>query len=98
MHSLTYKDIIDGKIMEWHKELKKLEEHIEKATSDTKATLSVKMEELKKAIDSAIVQLRDLDEKETANNTMDTKDKILKIFNSIDKDFTGYEDKTPYML
>lgn len=98
MQSLTYKDIIDDKIAEWQSDLKKLEEQAGKATSDTKAKLSAKTEQLKSAIDSAIVQLRNLDEQETVGNTMETKNKILKIFSSIDKDFIGYEDKTPFML
>jgi hypothetical protein len=98
MHSLTYKDIIDEKIAEWRSGLKKLEEQAGKAPSDIKAKLNAKMEQLKSAIDTATVQLHNLDEQETIGNTMETKDKILKIFYSIDKDFTGYEDKTPYML
>ena len=98
MHALTYKDIIDDKIAEWQRSLKKLEEQAGKAPSDIKAKLNAKMEQLKSAIDTAIVQLHTLDEQETVSNTMETKDKILKIFYSIDKDFSGFEDKTPYML
>jgi hypothetical protein len=98
MRSLTYKDIIDSKIAEWQSGLKKLEDQAEKAASDSKATLRAKMQQLKSAIDTATVQLHNLDEQETVGNTMETKDKILKIFHSIDKDFIGLEDKTPYML
>jgi len=98
MQSFTYKDIIDDKIAEWQSDLKKLEEQAGKATSDTKATLSAKTKQLRSAIDKAIVQLRSLDEQETVDNTMETKDKILKIFTSIDKDFIGFEDITPFML
>jgi hypothetical protein len=29
---------------------------------------------------------------------METKDKILQIFHSIDKDFTWNEEQTPFML
>ncbi len=98
MQSLTYKDIIDDKIAEWQSNLRKFEPLTEKATSDTKARLSSQFEQLKSTIDSAIVQLRHLDEQETVENTMETKDKILKIFSSIDQSFQGFEDKTPFML
>ena len=98
MQSFTYKDIIDEKVAEWQSGLKKLEEQSRKAPSDTKATLSGKTRQLRSAIDKAIVQLRSLDEQETVDNTMETKDKILKIFTSIDQDFIGFEDKTPFML
>jgi len=60
--------------------------------------LSAKVEELKSAIEDAIVQLHNLDEQETAQNTMETKERILKIFSSIDQDFTEYQEKTPFML
>jgi len=96
--SLTYKDIIDDKVSEWQSDLEKLEIRAEKGSSDTKAKLSAKVEQLKSAIDTAIVQLRDLDEKETVENTMETKNKILKIFSSVDKIFLGNEDITPFML
>ena len=98
MQSLTYKDIIDDKIVEWQQGLKKLEEQKEKATAERKKQLSSKVEHLKSAIDVAIVQLHKLDEQETIDNTMETKDKILKIFGSIDKGFTEYQKKTPFML
>jgi ribosome-binding ATPase YchF (GTP1/OBG family) len=98
MQALTYKDIIDDKIAEWQRDLEKLQERAGKAASDTRSGLNEKMEQLGAAIDSAIVQLHNLDEQETADNTMETKDEILKIFNSIDKDFQGFEDKTPFML
>jgi hypothetical protein len=98
MQSLTYKDIIDDKIAEWQNSLRKLEDQVETATSESKVILSTKKQQLRSAIDTAIVQLRKLDEQETVANTMETKDKILKIFSSVDKDFTGLEDKTPFML
>jgi len=98
MDSLTYKDIIDDKVADWQNSLKQLEEQAGKATSDTKVKLLAKKEQFKAAIDTAILQLRKLDEQETAANTMATKDEILKIFDSIDRDFKAYEDKTPFML
>lgn len=96
--SLTYKDIIDDKIAEWQRDLKKIEAHAEKGTAANKAKLSEKAAQLKAAIDTAIVQLRTLDEQENVANTMETKAKILKIFSSLDKDFIGHEGKTPFML
>lgn len=93
----TYKDIIDEKITEWQSGLKKLEDYSGKASAD-KAKIRAKVEDLKSAVDAAIVQLHDLDKQETVDNTVETKNRMLKIFSSIDKDFTGFEDKTPFML
>ena len=98
MQSLTYRDIIDDKIAEWQNGLTKLETQAEKATSDTKAIIRVQIREMKAAIDTATVQLHNLDKLETVGNTVETKDEILKIFRSIDQDFTGYVDRTPFML
>jgi len=98
MQSLTYKEIIDDKIAEWQRGLEKLEEQKDKFTADNNVQLNVKVEQLKSAIDAVIVQLHDLDEQETVYNTMETKDKILTIFSSIDKGFTEYQKKTPFML
>ncbi len=98
MQSMTYKDIIDDKIAEWKNNLKNLEKQAGKGGSDSHAHLNSKIEHLRLEIDRAIVQLRSLDGQETASNTMETKDKILKIFNSIDKDFPEHEDKAPFML
>lgn len=98
MQSFTYTDIIDDKVAEWQSSLKTIEEQSGKAPSDTKATRSAKIRQLSSAIDKAIVQLRSLDKQETVDNTMETKDKILQIFTSIDKGFIGFGDKAPFML
>ncbi len=98
MQSTTYKDIIDDKIAEWHDKIGKLEEQADKASSDNKSKLLAKVTEYKSVIDEATIKLQRLDEKETVSNTLETKDKILEIFGSIDKDFTGHESKTPFML
>ena len=98
MASSTYKDIIDDKVAAWQKGLKKLEEQAAKASSDTKAKLRAKLDQLRSKIDNAVIQLHSLDEQEKVANTMETKDKILQIFNSIDEDFPRYEEQTPYML
>ena len=44
------------------------------------------------------MQLLVLDKEETTANTMETKNKIIEVFNSIDRDFPKYEDSAPYML
>ncbi len=98
MQSTTYKDIIDGKIAEWQVNLKKIEEQAGKASSDSQSRSSAKVKDLKSAIDSAAVQLQTLGAQETVENTMATKDKIVEIFGAIDKQFTEFEDKTPFML
>jgi hypothetical protein len=98
MRSLTYKDIIDDKVAEWQRDLQKLEEGSKKASSDSQAKLRAKMEQLKAAINTAKFQLYTLDEQETAGNTMETKDRILQIFDSIDRDFPWFDDKTPFMI
>jgi len=98
MNSLTYKDIIDDKIAEWQRGLIKLEEQAGKASSDSKVKLNMRIGQLKSAIDIATGELHNLDEQETVSNTRETKDKILKIFSSIDKEFIGFQEKTPYML
>lgn len=98
MQSSTYRDIIDSKIAEWQSDIKKFEEQAGKATSDSKARLNTKMEQLRSKIETATVQLYELDEHENVGNTMETKGKIIEIFTSVDKEFIGYEDKTPFML
>ena len=98
MHSQTYKDIIDDKIGEWQQGLERLAKMVEKASVDQKEQLNAKVEEFKSTIEAAIAQLRDLDAQETVHNTMETKEKILNIFSSIDKDFGEYQEKTPFML
>lgn len=98
MQSTTYKDIIDDKVAEWRSNLKKIEEQGGKASTDSQTEIRAKMQQLKSAIDTAAVQLYNLDEQETVGNTMETKDSILKIFSSVDKDFLEFEDKTPFMI
>ena len=98
MASSTYKDIIDDKVAAWQKGLKNLEEQAAKASSDKKAQRRAKLDQLRSKIDNAVIQLHSLDEQEKVANTMETKDKILQIFNSIDEEFPRYEEQTPYML
>ena len=98
MQSLTYKDIIDEKIAEWQKSLRDLEGQIERSTQSGQGELKARMKKLREAIDTATVQLHDLDAHETVSNTMKTKDEILEIFRSVDRNFVGTEETTPFML
>ncbi len=98
MQSQTYSDIIDEKIVEWREGLEKLETMMERAAAEKRNLFVTRVKELRSAIDGAIGQLRRLDEQETAENTVETKDQILEIFSSIDKNFAEYQEKTPFML
>lgn len=98
MASSTYRDLIDDKVAAWQNALKRLEEQAAKASSETRAKRMAKLDRLRLEIDSAATQLHTLDRQEHAGNTMEIKDRILEIFNTIDKDFPRYEEKTPYML
>ncbi len=98
MQSSIYKDLIDEKISEWKKDLTKVEEQAEGASQETKSELLEKIKLIRPKINTAILELQKLDKKETVDNTMETKEKIMEIFNSIDKEFPHYEDITPYML
>ena len=98
MQSSTYKDIIDDKIAEWKNSLKILEEKTGTATGDAKGKLRAKTSQLRSAIAKAEIQLRYLDGQETVENTMETKNKIVKLFTSIDKEFPKFEVKSPFML
>ena len=92
MHAPTYKDLVDEKIREWQQALGRLERH------QAVKQLSAGVEQLKPDLDLAIAQLSALVEQETVENTLETKDNILKIFTSIDTKFSGYQEKTPFML
>ena len=98
MQSQTYKDIIDEKIVEWQQDLEKIGKMTERAATEKKNLLTSKLETLKVEIDTAIEQLHNLDGQETPQNTMETKEQILKIFSSIDKELIEYQEKTPFML
>ena len=98
MQSKTYRDIIDEKIVEWQQGLEKLRKMTERATAERKNQLAAKVRELESLIDAAIVQLYALDERETTHNTMETKERILDIFSSIDKGLAEDQEQTPFML
>lgn len=94
----TYMDIIEGKIAEWKDNIDLLKERAEKASADDKAQLTLKINKLSAAIETATLQLHELDNLEDSSNTLVTKDKILQIFESIDRDLIVSDEKTPFML
>ena len=98
MQATTYTDIIDDKILEWQQKLGKLHGYVSRASVEHKKELDSKITALHAAVEDAKMSLRELDERETAENTMETKEKILNIFISIDKHFLEYQEKTPFML
>lgn len=98
MQSSTYKEIIDDKINEWHSDLNNLEEQAQKVAADKRKDLSDIIENFRKLVQTATVELSNLDKQETAENTLETKEKILEIFRKIDQNFPKYQDKAPFML
>jgi len=98
MQSSSYRDLIEGKIVEWKGRLTQLEERLRKEILKGDEDAFKMFDHLNKAVDSAALQLRDLDKQENASNTMITKENILEIFDSIDKVLVDHEEKTPFML
>lgn len=98
MEESTYRSLIDEKVTDWESSLAKLRTQADTASSDTRVKLVEMIEKFRTEIDSAKARLIDLDEQETKDNTLEIKNKILHVFNSIDKEFKGYEDVTPFML
>lgn len=94
----TYMDIIESKIAEWKDNIDLLGKRAEKSSAENKAQLTTKINKLSSAIETATLQLHDLDNLEDRGNTLATKDKILEIFDSIDKDMIVTDEKTPFML
>jgi len=98
MESSTYRDIIETKISEWQNSIRELEERVHKAGSADKEKMGSKVNELNIAVKKASLDLQQLQGQENDKNTLEIKEKILIIFDSVDKDLRGYEEKTPYML
>lgn len=98
MESSTYRDLIETKISEWQNSIKKLEERIQKAGTADKEKIGAMVNELNAAVKKASLDLRQLEEQVNDTNALEIKEKILDIFDSVDKDLRGYEEKTPYML
>lgn len=94
----SYRNIIEAKIEEWHQRLAKLEMRARKESATSREKFRAKLDALSTAVNSAIIELRDLERQENDQNTMEIKNKILQVFESIDRDLVDYEDKTPFML
>ncbi len=98
MQSNSYRELIEEKIEEWQGKLSGLKEIVTKEEPKGNEEPFKMFEQLSKAVDSAALNLRELDKQENAGNTMMIKEKILEIFDSIDKVLVDHEDKTPFML
>lgn len=96
MHLSSYQDIIENKIEEWQNSIANLEKRAKKAGE--KDRFEELIGRMRSAVQNASLELRDLDQQENAENTLDIKDKILKIFDTIDRDFAAEGEKTPFML
>ena len=94
----SYRNIIETKIEEWHQRLAKLEMRATKESTGNREKIRAKLDTLSTAVNSAIIELRGLEGQETDQNTIEIKDKILQVFDTIDRDLVDYEDKTPFML
>lgn len=98
MASSTYQDIIDSKIEEWQNRFDALEKRMQKAGSTEREKHAASINELRATLTRAREDLRQLQEQENEQNTMEIKEKMLKLFNSVDKELSMYQEKTPYML
>lgn len=94
----SYRNIIETKIEEWHQRLAKLEMQAGKESAPGREKFRAKLDALSTAVNSAVIELRDLEGQENDQNTMEIKNKILQVFESIDRDLVDHEDKTPFML
>ncbi len=98
MHSSPYHDLIEDKIREWRTEIEKLDERMLKGKFATKEQSGTMIDRLNAAVNTAILELRELEKKEQPGNTATMKDRMLEIFDSVDKNIRSYESKTPFML
>ncbi len=93
-----YRDIIEDKIRDWKENIELLKQHAEKTPINSQPHFNWKITQLRSAIETATLQLHDLDSRENFTNTVMIKDEILRIFDSIDRDLTIFDEKTPFML
>ncbi len=98
MTASTYADIIEDKVKEWHGKIDILREQSASAPAENRPELETRIKGLQESIESATRQLFELDKKENKDNTLEIKNEILVIFESIDRDLTISEKKAPYML
>ena len=98
MQSSSYQELIEEKIEEWKGKITELEVKLIKERPKNHEEAFKMLTQLSKSVDSAALKLRELDKQENADNTLEIKESILKIFDSIDKVLVDHEDKTPFML
>ncbi len=98
MQPSPYHDLIEDKIREWRSDIEKLEEKTLTGNSATREQFGKMLGRLNAAVNTAILELRELEKKEDAGNTATMKDRMLEIFDSVDKNIRSYESKTPFML
>lgn len=94
----SYRNIIETKVEEWHQRLAKLEMRARKESTSNREKFRAKLDTLSTAVNSASIELRNLERQENDNNTLEIRKKILQVFESIDRSLVDYEDKTPFML
>ncbi len=94
----AYSDIVESKIEEWKNKIDMLRKRAQKAPASDQNQLDLKIKQLHSAVETATLQLRDLDSHENRNNTVAIKDEILKIFEAIDKDLPNPDETSPFML
>ena len=98
MQTSSYQSLIENKIEEWQNKLAKLEKRVGKVASSDAEGFVEKLAQLKSAVGDASSELRALDKQENNTNTLQIKEKILKIFDSIDQNLIDQDEKTPFML
>lgn len=98
MQSSSYHELIEEKIVEWQSKLTNLEENIRRSGQKNYQEKIKMLETLNSAVNSAALQLRALDVQEDADSTMEIKDKILAVFDAVDRNLVEYEETTPFML
>lgn len=98
MQSSSYHELIEEKIVEWQSKLTNLEENIRKSGQKNYQEKIKMLETLNSRVHSAALQLRDLDVEEDAERTMEIKDKVLALFDAVDRNLVEYQETTPFML
>jgi predicted nucleic acid-binding Zn-ribbon protein len=98
MTSTTYQDLIDNKIAHWQDTIRKIEERVGQTGSDSREEARQSLQKLRDSFASAQAELHEVSSRETVQNTLAVKDQILKIFDSIDRELTAFDESTPFML
>lgn len=99
MHPSPYHDLIEDKISDWRASVEKIEERMLKGKSAAAKGYPGKMiDRLNADVNTAVLQLRELEKKEERGDTATMKDRMLEIFDSVDKNIRSYDAKAPFML